>query len=64
MQHPPIGNLIHTPLPAVILTLQGKMAKRVSPYAPILTSIRGGNYTHAVPHAAPTDPLSYENVDV
>lgn len=41
----PIGNLIQTLLPAVILMLQGKIAKQVSPYPSILTLIIGGNYT-------------------
>lgn len=41
----PIGNLIQTLLPAVILLLQGKIAKQVSPYPSILTLIIVGNYT-------------------
>lgn len=60
----PIGNLIHAPLPAVILMLQGKIAKQVLPYASILTSIIGGNYTRVVLCRQSTDSLSHENVDV
>lgn len=39
----PMGNLIQTLLPAVILLLQGKIAKQVSPYPSILTLIIAGN---------------------
>lgn len=40
----PMGNLIQTLLPAVILMLQGKIAKQVSPYvSSILTLIIAGN---------------------
>lgn len=44
----PLGNLIQTLLPAVILLLQGKIAKQVSPYPSILTLIIAGNYTHVL----------------
>lgn len=60
----PIGNLIHALLPAVILMLQGKIARQVSPFPSILTFIIGGNYTHVVLQQDSTDPLSRENVDV
>ena len=40
----PMGNLIQTLLPAVILSLQGKIAKQVSPYpSSIITLIIAGN---------------------
>lgn len=38
----PMGNLIQTLLPAVILLLQGKIAKQVSPYPSILTLVIAG----------------------
>ena len=39
-----MGNLIQTLLPAVILSLQGKIAKQVSPYpSSIITLIIAGN---------------------
>lgn len=37
-----MGNLIQTLLPAVILLLQGKIAKQVSPYPSILTLVIAG----------------------
>lgn len=54
-----MGNLIQTLLPAVILLLQGKIAKQVSPYPSILTLIIAGNYTHVVLYYKSAVPLLF-----
>lgn len=60
----PMGNLIQTLLPAVILLLQGKIAKQVSPYPSILTLIIAGNYTHVVLYYKSAVPLLFANFDL